>query len=107
MITDNNPSVTTPGTTGKLPRRKRPASSGEGDHYEIVVKGHLEEHWSEWLGDLRISHTAQGNSLLSGFICDQAALYGVLLKVRDLGLPLLSLARIEVEDIKETLDQKG
>ena len=65
-----------------------------GDYYEILVEGHLDEHWSAWLGDLRITYDNLGNSILSGTIPDQAALYGILAKIRDLGLALISLNRI-------------
>lgn len=60
--------------------------------YEIKIKGHLEEHWSDSLGGLEISHDAQGNSLLTGIIPDQAAPHGILAQIRDLGPPLISLA---------------
>jgi len=51
----------------------------------------LEEHWSDWLGGLEISHDAQGYSLLTGMVRDQAALHGILAQIRDLGLPLISI----------------
>lgn len=62
-----------------------------GIHYEIKVKGQLAEHWSAWLGSLRITHDAQGNSFLTGVVPDQAALHGILAQIRDLGLTLISL----------------
>lgn len=65
------------------------------EYYEILVEGHLDEHWSAWLSDLRITHDIYGNSVLSGAIPDQAALYGILAKIRDLGLALISLNRID------------
>ncbi len=55
---------------------------------EIRVKGRIDERWSEWLDDLDISHTAQDETVLAGPILDQAALYGLMSKLRDLGLPL-------------------
>jgi hypothetical protein len=64
--------------------------------YEILVAGYLDEHWSEWLGDLNIYHNADGNSRLNGAIPDQAALYGILVKIRDLGLTLISLNRSDI-----------
>jgi len=63
----------------------------KGKYYEIRVKDHLEEHWSEWLGGLKIIHEDDGNSLLTGAIPDQAALHGILAQIRDLGLTLISL----------------
>ena len=58
---------------------------------EIRVKGQIDRHWSEWLDDLTITHTGQDETVLAGPIVDQAALYGLLTKLRDLGLPLLSV----------------
>ena len=72
----------------------------ESDHvrqevYQIVVKGHLDREWSEWFDGLTITLVDTGETILSGPIVDQTALHGVLIKIRDLGLPLLSLTRIE------------
>lgn len=63
--------------------------------YEIRVKGHLDQHWSEWFGGLAIAYDSDGNTVLRGSLVDQAALYGVLIKVRDLALPLLAVQRVE------------
>jgi len=62
-----------------------------GGCYEIKVGGHLDEHWAEWFANLSLTHDAQGNTLLVGPIADQASLYGILAKIRDLGLALISL----------------
>ena len=59
--------------------------------YVIRVKGHLDTHWKAWFENLLITHEKDGTTLLSGPIRDQAALYGILIKMRDLGLTLLSL----------------
>ena len=59
--------------------------------YEIRVKGHLDGRWSEWFDGLQITNLENGEATLSGDIVDQAALHGVLNKVRDLGLPLLAV----------------
>lgn len=61
--------------------------------YVIQVKGHLDPFWQEWFENLSITHQGDGTSLLSGPIQDQAALYGILFKLRDLGLALLELHR--------------
>ena len=58
---------------------------------EIVIKGQIDKHWSDWLGGLQISHIGQEQSQLSGSIADQAALYGILTKLRDLDMELVSL----------------
>lgn len=60
-------------------------------HYEIKVKGHLEEHWSDRLGGLEIRQDADGSTLLSGAVPDQSALHGILAPIRDLGLILISI----------------
>ena len=65
---------------------------------EIRVKGRIDEHWSTWLADLTVAHTDQGETVLTGVLADQAALYGVIARVRDLGLPLLSVNHVEVDD---------
>jgi hypothetical protein len=65
--------------------------------YQFVVKGHLDSEWSDWFDGLTITLVDNGETILSGPIVDQTALHGVLIKIRDLGLPLLSLTRIEPE----------
>ena len=68
--------------------------------YEIRLKGHLEARWTEWFDGLAITLDENGNTLLSGSLADQAALHGILKKVRDLGLTLLSVNSFE-PDTKE------
>ena len=66
---------------------------------EIRVKGRIDERWSDWFQDLTVTHTNQGETILSGSVTDQAALYGLIAKLRDLGLPLLSVhSAEEMED---------
>ena len=65
------------------------------DSYQIRVKGHLGQEWSAWFDGLTITNSEEGEAILSGVIVDQAALFGVLLKIRDLGLPLLAINRIQ------------
>ena len=67
----------------------------EPGHYEIRVRGHLDEHWADWFGSLTLTLQDNGDTLLAGPVVDQAALHGLLRKVRDLGLPLLAIRRIE------------
>lgn len=59
--------------------------------YQIRVKGHLGQQWAEWFEGLNITSEENGDTLFTGPLMDQAALYGVLRKIRDLGMPLLSL----------------
>ncbi len=65
---------------------------------EIRVKGQIDEHWSDWFDGLTITHTAQDETILTGDVVDQSALYGVIAKLRDLGLPLISVNSVEVEE---------
>jgi hypothetical protein len=62
--------------------------------YCICVKGYLGPEWSEWFDGLTITHDENGNTLLTGSIVDQAALYGILNTIRDLGMTLISVSRI-------------
>ena len=63
--------------------------------YEIRLKGHLDARWAERFQGLSFTHASDGTTILSGPVVDQAALYGVLRKVRDLALPLVSLMEVE------------
>ena len=63
--------------------------------YEIRIQGHLDQQWSEWFEGLAISYDADDNTVLRGPLVDEAALHGVLIKVRDLTLPLLAVNRVE------------
>jgi hypothetical protein len=67
-------------------------------HYEIRLKGHLEARWSNRFEDLTITLEEDGNTLLSGPVADQAALHGLLKKVRDLGMPLVSVIQIQLDE---------
>jgi hypothetical protein len=68
---------------------------GEPLVYQIRIKGHLGCQWTEWFGGMTITLEDNGDTLLTGPVIDQAALHGLLKKVRDLGVPLLSLMRVE------------
>ena len=70
--------------------------------YEIRVQGRLDPHWSEWLNGLAISYDADGNTILRGPLTDEAALHGVLNKVRDLALPLLAVSRAHIDASRHT-----
>lgn len=68
--------------------------------YQIRLKGHLDGRWVEWFGGLTITQEANGDTLLAGPVVDQSALFGLLKKVRDLGLPLLAVNCIQAEEEK-------
>ena len=63
--------------------------------YQIRIKGHLGRQWTDWFGSVAITLEDNGNTLLTGPVVDQAALHGLLRKVRDLGMPLLSVNRVK------------
>jgi len=63
--------------------------------YQIRIKGHLGRQWTDWFGGLTITLEDSGDTLLTGPVVDQAALHGLLKKVRDLGMPLLSVMRVK------------
>ena len=63
--------------------------------YQIRIKGHLGPQWADWFGGLTITLEDNGDTLLTGSVIDQAALHGLLKKVRDLGMPLVSVNRME------------
>jgi len=63
--------------------------------YQIRIKGHLGREWTDWFGGLTITLESNGDTLLTGSVVDQAALHGLLKKVRDLGMPLLSVNRVK------------
>jgi hypothetical protein len=64
-------------------------------HYRIRVEGQLGPGWSEWFAGMTLSQTESGDSLLSGPVVDQAALHGLLARIRDLNLTLIAVERIE------------
>src|SRR5712692_2561113 len=75
--------------------------------YQIRIKGHLGRQWTDWFEGLTITLEDNGETLLTGSVVDQAALHGVLRKVRDVGMPLLLVIRVtpgqaEASDVNET-----
>lgn len=63
--------------------------------YQIKLKGHLNESWADWFEGLTFTHEEDGTTIIQGDIVDQSALHGLLKKIRDLGLPLISVNKIE------------
>ncbi len=66
--------------------------------YEIRLQGHLDQHWSAWFDGLTITYDGDDRTLLRGELSDEAALHGVLMKVRDLAVPLLAVQRVETNE---------
>ena len=67
--------------------------------YQIRIEGHLGKQWAAWFEGLTITLEANGDTLLTGVVVDQAALYGLLRKTRDLGMPLVSVNRLQVQEL--------
>ena len=79
-MSDRNPSTDNQHTPGQ---------------YEIRIKGHLDALWAAWFDGLKLTPKCDGTTIIHGPVVDQAALHGLLRRVRDLGLPLLSVTQIE------------
>jgi hypothetical protein len=73
----------------------RPPAGAEPARYELRVRGVLDPGWSAWFEGLRVSSDERGQTTIAGPVADQAALHGLLAKVRDLGLELLSVRRLD------------
>ena len=87
---------------------KTPASTDhhhEPGRYQIRIQGHLDDRWADWFEGLTLTREDNGETLLTGPVVDQAALHGLLKKVRDLGMPLISVNCVE-PDQADTLDFK-
>ena len=78
-----------------------PDARGTPRAYEIRLKGHLDARWTAWFDGLRLTQESDGTTVIRGSVIDQAALHGLLTKVRDLGLPLIAVTPIDPEQMKE------
>lgn len=76
----------------------------EAGRYEIRVSGHLHERWAAWFDGLAITHGDDGTTVIAGQIADQAALHGVLQRVRDLGMPLVSVTEVDANNHHHRLE---
>ena len=79
------------------------AASGtrrEPGQYEIRLKGHLEPRWAVWFDGLSLTQESDGTTVIRGSVIDQAALHGLLSKVRDLGLPLIAVTQVDPKQMK-------
>jgi hypothetical protein len=79
----------------------QPDETAQHKEYQIRIRGHLSQQWSEWFQGLAITLDESGDTILTGTIVDQSALHGLLKRVRDLGLPLISVNRIEAGVIRQ------
>lgn len=70
--------------------------------YQIRLRGHLDDQWGDWFGGVTLTLDDNGETLLTCAVVDQAALYGLLRKVRDLGLPLIAVNRIDRGQVNES-----
>jgi hypothetical protein len=73
--------------------------------YAIRVAGHLGRDWSDWFAGLEVTNLEHGEALLSGTLADQAALYGVLARIRDLNLTLIAVNRVAPEQAASEFDR--
>ena len=74
--------------------------------YEIRLKGHLDDQWDEWFEGLTVSLEENGNTLLTGPLADQAALHGLLKRIRDLGIPLISVNQVQFKETHPKCSKK-
>lgn len=81
-------------TSDRTPCNKTPGDANPPTHYQIWLKGQLDPQWAAWFDGLSITLDEEGHTLLTGPVTDQAALHGLLKKVRDLGIPLLSVTPV-------------
>jgi len=77
------------------PKRQAPVA------YQLRVAGHLDQHWSAWFGDLDLAHEEDGTTSLTGAIADQAALHGLLVKIRDLGVTLITVTVVDRQGARQ------
>lgn len=87
-----------------------PGSENDPDQpmtYQFRIKGHLNQQWMGWFDGLTIAREADGNTLLSGPVVDQSALHGILKKIRDLGMPLISVNSVNPDQVFEPGSDKS
>lgn len=73
-------------------------SQRDAERYEIRLKGHLDSRWTAWFDGLSLTTSGDGTTTIHGPVADQAALHGLLQKVRDLGMPLVSVSQVESDE---------
>ncbi len=93
------------GRVGARRRLRRAAEGRRGTIYQIRIEGHLGPGWANWFEGLSITLEDNGDTLLTGAVVDQAALHGLLKKVRDLGVPLVSVNRLDPGSAHQSTDK--
>jgi hypothetical protein len=76
----------------------------QASHYEVRVKGHLDARWAAWFDGMSLQHEADGVTAIHGLVADQAALHGMLQRVRDVGIPLVSVTRVDDKEPHPDVD---
>ena len=84
-----------------MEQNKEQASSTEKMRYQIRFSGHLPQNWGDWFDQATVMQNENGETTLISQVADQAALFGLLKRVRDLGLPLISVEQVSVKQVKE------
>ena len=77
------------------------------ERYRIELQSNIDNDWSSWLGNFELTHTEAGHTILNGDVADQAALHGLLARIRDLGLPILLVARLHPSEGNHSFLQIG
>jgi hypothetical protein len=77
------------------------------ERYRIELQGEIDDDWSAWLGSFELTHTGTGKTILIGEVADQAALHGLLARIRDLGIPILLVARVHPAEGNVSRDLGG
>lgn len=88
-------------------KRRSKTDSQQSQVYQIRITGHLSQPWMDWFDNLTITLVEDGDTLLTGPVPDQAALYGLLKKVRDLGMPLVSVTQVQTNATNSNSSKKG
>ena len=76
-------------------------ADSKNTNYQIRIKGHINEGWDDWFEGLTFSHEEDGTTMLRGDLIDQSALHGLLKRIRDLGLPLISVNQVDPDRVEE------
>ena len=90
-----------------MPEHTTTTKPTEAARYEIRLTGHLDARWTAWFDGWTVSHERDGTTVISGQVADQAALHGLLQQVRDLGLPLISVTRVDAAEPDPTTDPRA